>query len=158
VAAACLRLALLMSHLVASEEPANPITPSSFPRFRAFVKRCGAPASFAQLSGVFSAPTIIRPPATRAAALYGINPCPTTPPHAAGRDLACTVLQTRRVDALQTVGYGGAWRSAGPPRRHNRVGFADAYFRTLINRSVVYIGPTTRAGDRRISMDLVTTM
>src|SRR5262245_52860139 len=52
-----LRLALLMSHLVVAEEPANPINGEQLSRFRAFVKAMpGAPASLANSSGIFLGP------------------------------------------------------------------------------------------------------
>src|SRR5258708_33375346 len=48
-----LRLALLMSHLVVSEEPANPINGEQLARLRAFVKGMpGPPPSRAHLSGI----------------------------------------------------------------------------------------------------------
>ena len=71
--------------------------------------------------------------------------------------LQARILQTRRVDALQTVGYGGAWRAARPTRVATiGVGYADGYFRDLMNRSVVYIGQQPVPVIGRISMDLVT--
>ena len=46
-----------MSHLVASEEPANPINGEQLSRFRTFVKAMpGAPASLANSSGIFLGP------------------------------------------------------------------------------------------------------
>lgn len=154
-----LRLALLMSHLVASEEPANPINAEQLSRFRAFVKAMpGAPASLSNSSGVFLGADyhfdLLRP----GAALYGINPLPGhANPMRPVVTLHARVLQTRRVDALQTVGYGGAWRSARPTRVATiALGYADGYFRTLINRSVVYIAQQPVPVIGRISMDLVT--
>ena len=154
-----LRLSLLMSHLVASEEPGNPINAEQLSRFRAFVKAMpGAPASLANSSGVFLGADyhfdLLRP----GAALYGINPLPDRPnPMRPVVTLHARVLQTRRVDALQTVGYGGAWRSARPTRVATiALGYADGYFRTLINRSVVYIAQQPVPVIGRISMDLVT--
>src|SRR5215471_4928539 len=75
-----LRLALLMSHLVVSEEPNNPINGEQLSRFRNFVRTMpGAPASFANSSGIFLGPDyhfdLLRP----GAALYGINPLPGQP-------------------------------------------------------------------------------
>jgi alanine racemase len=154
-----LRLALLMSHLVASEEPANPINAEQLSRFRAFVKAMpGAPASLSNSSGVFLGADyhfdLLRP----GAALFGINPLPDRAnPMRPVVTLHARVLQTRRVDALQTVGYGGAWRSARATRVATvALGYADGYFRTLINRSVVYIAQQPVPVIGRISMDLVT--
>lgn len=154
-----LRLALFMSHLVASEEPANPINGEQLSRFRTFVKAMpGAPASLANSSGIFLGPDyhfdLMRP----GAALYGINPLPgQANPMLPTVTLHARILQTRRVDALQTVGYGGAWRAARPTRVATiGLGYADGYFRGLMNRSVVYVGQQAVPVIGRISMDLVT--
>ncbi|MFO1158338.1 MAG: alanine racemase [Reyranellaceae bacterium] len=154
-----LRLALLMSHLVASEEQANPVNGEQLSRFRAFVRAMpGAPASLANSSGVFLGPDyhfdLLRP----GAALYGINPLPGEPnPMLPVVTLHARILQTRRIDAFQTVGYGGAWRSARPSRIATiALGYADGYFRTLIHRTHVYLAGHRVPVIGRISMDLVT--
>ena len=154
-----LRLALIMSHLVVSEEPDNPVNGEQLSRFRTFVKAMpGAPMSFANSSGIFLGPDyhfdLLRP----GAALYGINPLP-------GRDnpmlpvvtLMSRILQVRRIDAFQTVGYGAAWRAARPSRIATiALGYADGYFRTLINRTHVHLAGYRVPVIGRISMDLVT--
>jgi len=154
-----LRLALLMSHLVVSEEPNNPINGEQLSRFRNFVRTMpGAPASLANSSGIFLGPDyhfdLLRP----GAALYGINPTPGRPnPMLSTVTLRARVLQVRRIDALQTVGYGAAWRSARPSRVATiALGYADGYFRTLINRTHVHLAGHKVPVIGRISMDLVT--
>jgi len=154
-----LRLALLMSHLVVSEEPGNPINGEQLSRFRAFVKAMpGAPASLANSSGIFLGPDyhfdLLRP----GAALYGINPRPGQPnPMLLTVTLDARILQVRRIDALQTVGYGAAWRSARPSRVATiALGYADGYFRNLINRTYVHLAGRRVPVIGRISMDLVT--
>ena len=154
-----LRLALLMSHLVVSEEPANPINGEQLSRFRAFVKAMpGAPTSLANSSGIFLGTDyhfdLMRP----GAALYGINPLPGQPnPMLPTVTLHARILQTRRIDAMQTVGYGAAWRSARPSRVATiALGYADGYFRTLINRTHVHLAGQRVPVIGRISMDLVT--
>jgi alanine racemase len=154
-----LRLALLMSHFVAAEEPENPVNGEQLSRFRTFVRAMpGAPASLANSSGIFLGPDyhfdLLRP----GAALYGINPLPGQPnPMLPTVTLAARILQVRRIDALQTVGYGGAWRSARPSRVATiALGYADGYFRNLINRAHVQIAGHRVPVIGRISMDLVT--
>jgi alanine racemase len=154
-----LRLALLMSHLVVSEEANNPINGEQLSRFRNFVRTMpGAPASLANSSGIFLGPDyhfdLLRP----GAALYGINPTPGRPnPMLTTVTLRARVLQVRRIDALQTVGYGAAWRSARPSRVATiALGYADGYFRTLINRTHVHLAGHKVPVIGRISMDLVT--
>jgi alanine racemase len=154
-----LRLALLMSHLVVSEDPGNPINSEQLARFRSFVKAMpGAPASLANSSGIFLGPDyhfdLLRP----GAALYGINPRPGQPnPMLSTVRLDARILQTRVIDALQTVGYGAAWRSARPSRVATiALGYADGYFRNLINRARVHVAGHRVPVVGRISMDLVT--
>lgn len=154
-----LRLALLMSHLVASEEQTNPVNGEQLSRFRNFMRTMpGAPASLANSSGIFLGPDyhfdLLRP----GAALYGINPLPgQANPMLPVVSLHARILQTRRIDAFQTVGYGGAWRSARPSRIATiALGYADGYFRTLIHRTHVYLAGHRVPVIGRISMDLVT--
>ena len=154
-----LRLALILSHLVVAEEPANPINGEQLSRFRSFVRGMpGAPASFANSSGVFLGPDyhfdLLRP----GAALYGINPQPGSPnPMTPTVTLNARILQTRRIDALQTVGSGAAWRSARPSRVATiALGYADGYFRILVNRTHVHLAGHRVPVIGRISMDLVT--
>jgi alanine racemase len=154
-----LRLALLMSHLVVSEEPGNPVNGEQLSRFRTFVRAMpGAPASLANSSGIFLGPDyhfdLLRP----GAALYGINPLPGQPnPMLSTVRLDVRILQTRVIDALQTVGYGAAWRSARPTRVATiALGYADGYFRNLVNRAHVHIAGRRVPVIGRISMDLVT--
>lgn len=154
-----LRLALLMSHLVASEEPDNPANGEQLSRFRAFVRSMpGAPTSLANSSGVFLGPDyhfdLLRP----GAALYGINPLPgRANPMLPVVTLKAGILQLRKIDAFQTVGYGGAWRAARPSRVATiALGYADGYFRALINRTHVHLAGHRVPVIGRISMDLVT--
>jgi alanine racemase len=154
-----LRLALIMSHLVASEEQQNPINGEQLQRFRGLTKAMpGAPASLANSSAIFLGPDyhfdLLRP----GAALYGINPLPGQPnPMLPVVTLEARVLQVRRVDAFQTVGYGGAWRASRPSRVATiALGYADGYFRILINRTHVHLAGKRVPVIGRISMDLVT--
>jgi alanine racemase len=154
-----LRLALIMSHLVASEEPNNPINGEQLSRFRNVMRAMpGAPTSLANSSGIFLGPDyhfdLLRP----GAALYGINPLPgRANPMLSVVTLQARILQTRRIDAFQTVGYGGAWRSARPSRVATiALGYADGYFRILINRTHVHVAGHRVPVIGRISMDLAT--
>jgi alanine racemase len=71
--------------------------------------------------------------------------------------LKARILQVRKIDAFQTVGYGGAWRAARPSRVATiALGYADGYFRTLINRTHVHFSGHRVPVIGRISMDLVT--
>ena len=88
-----LRLALLMSHLVASEEPDNPINGEQLSRFRSLraapcrARRPRSPTPPASSSGPTTTSTCCGP----GAALYGINPAARpAQSDAAGGDAART--------------------------------------------------------------------
>jgi len=154
-----LRLALLMSHLVASEEPDKPINNDQLERFRNFVARMpGAPASLANSSGIFLGAAwhfdLLRP----GAALFGINPTPDrNNPMRQVVGLWGKILQTHRVDALDTVGYGQNWRAARTSRIATiAVGYADGYLRSLGNRGQGFIEGYRVPLVGRVSMDLIT--
>lgn len=154
-----LRLALIISHLIASEEQSNPVNGEQLSRFRTFVKAMpGAPASLANSSGVFLGPDyhfdLLRP----GAALYGINPLPDrSNPMLPVVTLNARILQVRKIDTYETVGYGGAWRAARPSRVATiALGYADGYFRILINRTHVHLAGHRVPVIGRISMDLTT--
>ncbi len=154
-----LRLALLMSHLVSAEKPADPVNRQQLERFRTFVSRMpGAPASFANSSGVFLGADfhfdLMRP----GAALYGINPTPgAANPMRQAATLSARILQIRQIDAMSGVGYNHDWRSARPSRiAVVAAGYADGYMRVLGNRGEVVIDNHLARVVGRVSMDLLT--
>jgi alanine racemase len=154
-----LRLALLMSHLVSAEKPADPINREQLDRFRAFLARMpGAPASLANSSGIFLGADfhfdLMRP----GAALYGINPTPgAANPMRQVATLKARILQVRQIDAMAGVGYNHDWRSARPSRiAVVAVGYADGYLRALGNRGELAIDNHVARVVGRVSMDLLT--
>ncbi len=154
-----LRLALLMSHLVSAEKPADPLNREQLDRFRAFLARMpGAPASLANSSGIFLGADfhfdLMRP----GAALYGINPTPgAANPMQQVATLRARILQVRQIDAMTGVGYNHDWRSARPSRiAVVAVGYADGYLRALGNRGELVIDNHVARVVGRVSMDLLT--
>jgi len=150
---------LMMSHLVASEEPSHPVNPRQLAAFRAVRARFPqAKASLANSSGVFLGADyhfdLVRP----GHALYGGNPTPgkANPMHPVVQLLA-RVLQVREVDSPGTVGYGATARvGAGARIATIAVGYADGYLRSLSNRGEAWIGPHRVPVIGRVSMDMVT--
>ncbi|MBL8807693.1 MAG: alanine racemase [Rhodospirillales bacterium] len=154
-----LDLRYVMSHLVSSEEPDNPINAAQlalFHRFRAEFP--GVKASFANSSGVFLGADyhydLVRP----GCAVYGINPTP-------GRDnpvrtvatLEVRILQVREIDHPQTVGYGATWQATRPTKVATiACGYADGWLRSLSGRGAAFIGDRQVPFLGRVSMDLIT--
>ena len=121
--------AIVMSHLVSAEEPADPINARQITLFDH--ARDGAlgsfPASLSNSSGLFlpQAPyyDLVRP----GYALYGGNPTPGRPnPMRAVVSLQARILQRRDVPAGATAGYNGRWVAARPSRLATiGLGYAD---------------------------------
>ncbi len=150
---------LVMSHLVAAEEPGNPINAEQLRRFKTFAPRVpGARASLANSSGIFLGPEyhfdLVRP----GYALYGGNPTPGAPsPMRHAVQLLARIVQIRDVDSPRTVGYGATARAAPGARIATiAIGYADGYLRSLTNRGQAWLGPHRVPVIGRVSMDLVT--
>jgi alanine racemase len=150
---------LVMSHLVVSEEPENPVNAAQLAACRRL--RAAFPAaktSLANSSGIFLGADyhfdLVRP----GHALYGGNPTLGRPnPMRHAVQLLARVLQVRAVDSPGTVGYGATARiGAGGRIATIAVGYADGYLRSLSNRGEAWIGPHRVPIIGRVSMDLVT--
>jgi alanine racemase len=153
-------LAYIMTHLVASELPGDPLNEHQRARFHAACASLPpARRSLANSSGIFSpgdrfASDLARP----GAALYGINPTPgaANPMHQTVR-LTTRVLQVRDVAPGESVGYNATWRAARPSRVATAaLGYADGWHRSLSGRATgCFDGrPVPLVG--RVSMDLST--
>jgi alanine racemase len=151
--------ALVMSHLVLSEEPGHPINAAQLAAYERIRARFpNTKASLANSSGIFLGPAyhfdLVRP----GYALYGGNPTPGKPnPMRPAVQLLARILQLREVDNAGTVGYGATARiGAGGRVATIAVGYADGYLRSLSNRGEAWIGPHRVPLIGRVSMDLVT--
>ena len=150
---------LVMSHLVVSEEPANPINAmqlAAYERVRARFPK--AKTSLANSSGIFLGAAYHFDLARPGYALYGGNPTPGKPnPMRHAVQLLARIVQVREVDKAGTVGYGATARiGAGGRIATIAVGYADGYLRSLSNRGAAWIGPHRVPIIGRVSMDLVT--
>jgi alanine racemase len=153
-------LAYIMTHLVSSELPDDPLNEQQRARFlTACAALPPAPRSLANSSGIFApgdrfASDLARP----GAALYGINPTPhaANPMHQTVR-LAARVLQVRDVAPGESVGYNATWRAARPSRVATAaLGYADGWHRSLSGRATAYFDGRPLPLVGRVSMDLTT--
>lgn len=154
-----IRVSHLMSHLACADEPAHPLNARQREDFETARRRLPpCPACFANSSGIFLGPAYHFDLARPGVALYGVNPRPGQPnPMSQVVRLQGKILQTREIDAPDTVGYGATFRASGPLRLATvAVGYADGYLRSLSNRGVGFIAgePVPLVG--RVSMDLIT--
>jgi alanine racemase len=157
------RPSLLMSHFVASETPASPITTrqtAAFAQARAWFP--GVPGSLANSSGIFLGETARHDMVRPGYALFGGNPLVGRPnPMRPVVTLEASIVQVRDIGAGETVGYNAQW-TASEPRRLATVslGYADGYPRSGSARDGHPGGEALVGGVRcpfagRISMDLI---
>ena len=152
-------LAYIMTHLVASELPGDPLNEQQRIRFHtACAALPPAPRSLANSSGIFLGDAFASDLARPGAALYGINPTPgaANPMHQAVR-LSARVLQVSNVAAGESVGYNATWRAARPSRiAAAALGYADGWHRSLSGRATACFDGWLVPLVGRVSMDLST--
>lgn len=156
-------VSLVMSHLISAELLGETSNGRQVGAFREIASQfTGVPASLSNSSGIFLGSQfhfdMVRP----GAALYGVNPTPEadTPMHAVV-DLKVRVVQIRKVEEGQTVGYGGIWTARRPTKLAVvAAGYADGYFRLAGGSDGTRSAEVLVGGQRcpiagRISMDLM---
>jgi alanine racemase len=149
----------VMSHLVSSETPDDPINEHQRQRFAAARPMLSAaPSSLANSSGIFLGKPFGSDLARPGAALYGINPVPGRPnPMRPVVRLRVRVLAVRDVGAGTTVGYNATWTAARPSRIATAaLGYADGFHRSLSSRGAAWFDGARVPLVGRVSMDLTT--
>ena len=154
-----LTIRYVMSHLVASEVPDDPLNALQRGRFAAGRKMLPpAPGSLANSSGIFLGSDFASDLARAGAALYGINPTPgeSNPMRAVVR-LSVRVLAVRDIPTGASVGYNATWTAARPSRIATAaLGYADGFHRALSGRGSACFDGTPVPLVGRVSMDLTT--
>ncbi|WP_158927346.1 alanine racemase [Acidisphaera sp. S103] len=149
----------VMSHLVSSEVPDDPINRLQRERFAAVRAMLPpAPSSLANSSGIFLGPDFGSDLARPGAALYGVNPTPGQPnPMRNVVRLSVRVLAVRDIPVGTSVGYNGIWTAARPSRIATAaLGYADGFHRSLSSRGSACFDGTPVPLVGRVSMDLTT--
>lgn len=159
-----LNLVLVMSHLACADQPGNKMNAEQLARFRqALAMLPPAPASLAASHGAMLGLDyhfdLVRP----GVALYGANPqthegkASVTPNlMQTAAVLTAKVLQVRRIDSGESVGYAATFRAKRPSMIATiALGYADGIPRALSNKGVAAVrgGRVPIAG--RVSMDLI---
>ena len=156
-------IALLMSHLACAELPDHPLNARQIELFKEIrLLFRGVPASLANSSGIFLGDAAHCDLGRPGAALYGVNPTPGRPnPMQAVVELSGRILQIRKIDRGETVGYGAVWTA----KRASRLavvslGYADGLPRALSGIDPARTATASIAGKLcafagRISMDLI---
>jgi alanine racemase len=145
---------LIMSHLACADEPDHPMNAAQLARFRELTDGLGIARSLAATGGILLGPAyhfdITRP----GIGLYGGLPFGAARPVVR---LSIPVIQTRELEAGETVGYSNTWTAARPSRIATlSAGYADGLIRALSGRAVLFHGATPCPLAGRVSMDLLT--
>lgn len=157
--ASSLAPALVISHLSCADIPQHPLIEDqrqAFTELRALYPT--ARASLANSAGVMLGRDFHFDLARPGIALYGGNPLPSQPnPLAQVLTLQLKILQVRRVDSPQSVGYGATYQvQAGSWLATVAAGYADGLSRTLSNAGWGLLGGVRVPVAGRVSMDLIT--
>jgi len=150
---------LVMSHLAAAEDQANPSNARQLARFRLLRAKLPAmTACFANSSGVFLGADyhfdLLRP----GAALYGVAPVVGRPnPLSPVVRLAGRVLRIDTLAADTPVGYGGTYVTTAPTRIATlSIGYADGFLRALAGRARAGLDGVKLPLVGAVSMDMIT--
>ena len=156
---------LVMSHLACAEDTAHPMNRHQLTDFlRRIAALPAAPASLANSAGILLGQPYHFQLSRPGIALYG-GQVSSDPPLAMTEvvHLQGKIVQVRRVDTPESVGYGAAFHVSGPSRIATvAVGYADGYPRSagaqgsdLARGSVIVSGMRVPIVGR-VSMDLIT--
>lgn len=154
-----IRLVLIMSHLAGSEDPAEPTNRAQLDRFRAGLARLPpAPASLSASGGALLGKDYAFDMVRLGIGLYGGNPRSSGEnPFTTAAILSGRVLQLRRVDKGEGVGYGASFRTERKSTLATiALGYADGLMRAIGNRGMGAIGGLRVPVAGRVSMDLIT--
>jgi len=154
-----LDVVLWMSHLACGEDCRSPMNAEQLTRFRAALATLPpAPASLSASAGALLGNDyhfdLVRP----GIGLYGGNPCgEMTNPFAVAAVLTGRILQLRRVDTGESVGYGATFRAGRPSQLATiGLGYADGLMRAIGNKGSGVIAGVRAPVVGRVSMDVVT--
>jgi alanine racemase len=154
-----IRPVLIMSHLVCADDAEAAMNGRQLARFRETLAMLPpAPASLANSGGILLgkdyAFDMVRP----GIGLYGGNPqIGGDNPFKVAAVFEGRVLQTRRIDKGESVGYGATYRSERSSVLATvAAGYADGLMRAIGNRGEAAIGNVRVPVAGRVSMDLIT--
>lgn len=152
-----LRIDWVMSHLACASEPQHPQNAQQRERFVETAKLFPhAKLSFANSSGIFLGEEYHFDLCRPGAALYGISPVPQGNPMQQVVTVKCPVIQVRKLEQAEHVGYGATYFAP----KHSVLltvagGYADGFIRSLSNRGYVVVNGHKAPIAGIVSMDVV---
>lgn len=154
-----LRVVLTMSHLACADDSRTKMNSQQLTRFRETLAMLPpSPASLAATGGILLGKDYAFDMVRAGVGLYGGNPHPAQPnPFAVAAILKARILQLRRVDRGQSVGYGATYAIERPSTLATiAAGYADGLMRAMGNRGQGAIAGLRAPFAGRVSMDLIT--
>lgn len=154
-----IRVALIMSHLACSDDPSSLMNGLQLDRFKAALGMLPeAPASLSSSGGALLGKDYVFDMLRPGIGLYGGNPQKTgANPFSVAARLTGRILQCRRVDRGETVGYGATFRVEREGKLATvALGYADGVMRAIGNKGAGAIGGVRAPVAGRVSMDLIT--
>jgi alanine racemase len=154
-----IRLALVMSHLACSDDASNPMNGLQLDRFKAALAMLPpAPASLSSSGGALLGKDYVFDMLRPGIGLCGGNPSKSgANPFAVAAMLTGRILQLRRVDRGDSVGYGATFRVERPGTLATvGLGYADGIARAIGNKGAGAIDGVRAPIAGRVSMDLIT--
>ena len=149
---------LWVSHLACGDEPKSKMNPVQLTRFRAALAMLPpAPAALAASGGAYLGPAyhfdLIRP----GIGLFGGAPQEGGPPLRTAAVLSAQVLQLRRIDRGDSVGYAATFHAKRPTMIATvALGYAGGISRALSNKGIAWAGRGRAPYVGRVSMDMIT--
>lgn len=145
---------LIMSHLACADEPEHSANDAQLQNFRAMTEGVQTPLSLSATGGIFLPSDyhfdLVRP----GVGLYGGAPFESATPVV---HLSLPVIQTRDLEAGETVGYGCTWQAETPSKIATvSGGYADGLLRAMGNNANLWFGDISCPLVGRVSMDLIT--
>ena len=147
---------LIISHMACADDPDHPMNARQLAAMQAMTAPFGdVQYSLAATGGVLLGPDYHFDMTRPGIGLYGGEPFAKARPTVT---LDLPVIQTRRVDTGETVGYANSWTAPRPSRIATvSAGYADGVLRALGGSdAVMYTGDQPCPIVGRVSMDLIT--
>jgi alanine racemase len=147
-----------MSHLACADSASNPMNAIQLSRFReALAMLPAAPASIASTGGILLGKDYVFDLVRPGIGLYGGNPHDGENPFDVVVRLTGRIVQLRRAEPGDTVGYGGTYTVKKPAMLATvALGYADGLMRSLGGHGKAAIGGHRVPIAGRVSMDLTT--
>lgn len=144
---------LIMSHLACADEPDHAMNAAQLKTFHDMTDGVTVPRSLSATGGILLGPDYHFDLTRPGIGLYGGAPFAEAEPVVT---LSLPVIQTRELEAEETVGYAGTWAAEIPSRIATvSGGYADGLLRRMSNRARLFHGDTPCPMAGRVSMDLI---